>query len=319
MEQGDYSSGLLIQLIFASFERQKLLALLPDDVSRRSNNPRVALPLKRQLLEPVYESCGAVPILQAGFDIQYIPAGPMSYALLGAADIMNLFNRWRHLERYFHSKHRVNLVAQQHDCLTLQHISKTADKPKIYEDLLIAGLLTGLLRRFGCSGVSLHFVKDNHQFEAALDGKIKQSLSLPSDCSSFRISWKSISKPASDMNPSIRQVNQITFLPGQGPYTRKLIELFWRDPLNRRNVATVADFFGLSSRSLQRRLSIEGCSFSKCILAARSQSAAAFITDTDISLTGIGFLAGYSDSAHFSREFKKAMGITPSQFKDALA
>ncbi|WP_160116021.1 helix-turn-helix domain-containing protein [Candidatus Halocynthiibacter alkanivorans] len=32
-------------------------------------------------------------------------------------------------------------------------------------------------------------------------------------------------------------------------------------------------------------------------------------------LTVIGFCAGFSDSAHFSRDFRASVGLTPSEFR----
>jgi AraC-like DNA-binding protein len=39
------------------------------------------------------------------------------------------------------------------------------------------------------------------------------------------------------------------------------------------------------------------------------------LKDGDVPLTAIGFCAGFSDSAHFSRDFRASMGMTPSDYR----
>jgi AraC-like DNA-binding protein len=40
---------------------------------------------------------------------------------------------------------------------------------------------------------------------------------------------------------------------------------------------------------------------------------------SNAAVSEIGFLCGYSDQAHFTREFKRATGITPSKYRESFA
>ena len=54
----------------------------------------------------------------------------------------------------------------------------------------------------------------------------------------------------------------------------------------------------------------------KWLLRKRVERAANLISNTDKSITQIAFDAGFEDLSHFSRAFKKLMGMTPSKFKN---
>lgn len=92
------------------------------------------------------------------------------------------------------------------------------------------------------------------------------------------------------------------------------------DPLRRRTLAEVAEHAGLSARTLQRRLTEQGLSLSRLVAEARLQVAAEHLLERHgPSLAEIGFLAGYSDQAHFTRAFAKGVGTSPRRYREDLA
>ncbi|MCF6320466.1 MAG: helix-turn-helix transcriptional regulator [Rhizobiaceae bacterium] len=71
----------------------------------------------------------------------------------------------------------------------------------------------------------------------------------------------------------------------------------------------------MSVRSLQRRLAEFEISFSSLVRRVRIHEACRLLKHSDSSLTVIGFCSGFSDSAHFSRDFRSSVGISPSQYR----
>lgn len=319
MSNEDYSSGILVQLIVESFRAQNIAPPAIEETRQAGPIPKFPLSKKRRLLEPVYTDYGARPILQAGLDIRHLPSGPLSYALMKAPTVTDLLRRWRHLEKYFHSRHHIEMSAESESSVRFRHVSSTDHQPQIYESLLISGVLSGLLLRYGCQDVQLFIGKEDTARAAFHLGSLVEDFDPPADCAAFRISWSNILTKVRVADTIPPQKGQHSRMPGQGPYSKKITDLVWEDPLQRWQLPDIAKQVALSTRSLQRRLKEEGGSFSKCVLSARSLNAARHIADSDISLTAIGFLAGFADSAHFSREFKKNMGLTPSEFKSALS
>jgi len=317
MKTVDYSSGILMQLIISSFERQGIWKQLPNRLIEfhAQKAPHIQLSLKRELLAEVFLNWGAEPIVQAGFDIRRMPESPLSFALLKAMSVSELLERFFKLQRYFHSKHRVELIEKDENTVTLSHISKATGKPERYENLLIAGLMTGMLSQFGCANVTLSM----DGTDIIKNGEVLKAFIPANECSRFVIRWdKVVIQDRYSTTETSNRFRNYTAT-GSGRISGKIGEVVASDPVCKWTVKIVADTFGLSSRTLQRRLKDEGTTFGDCILAARCQCAVYYITQKIENLTAVGFLSGFSDAAHFSREFKRNMGILPSQFQKSIS
>jgi AraC-like DNA-binding protein len=82
----------------------------------------------------------------------------------------------------------------------------------------------------------------------------------------------------------------------------------------------LAEAVGLSVRSLQRRLSAAGTTYSRLVDEVRMRTALPLLEDPDILLTEIAYDLGYSHPAHFTRAFRRWAGVTPSEYRaDLLA
>jgi transcriptional regulator GlxA family with amidase domain len=85
------------------------------------------------------------------------------------------------------------------------------------------------------------------------------------------------------------------------------------DPAGRLSVASLSAHLGASKRTIERRfLKATGLSPQRFLLRARLQRAGWLLQTSDLSLTTIAANCGFADSAHFSREFRKAFRCTPS-------
>jgi len=71
---------------------------------------------------------------------------------------------------------------------------------------------------------------------------------------------------------------------------------------------------GFSRRTLQRRLTEAGPSFSQLRDEARLITAAGLI-ETDVKLSEIAVKLGYSDPAHFTRAFKEWTSVSPAEYR----
>nr|WP_234819305.1 AraC family transcriptional regulator [Sinorhizobium meliloti] len=78
---------------------------------------------------------------------------------------------------------------------------------------------------------------------------------------------------------------------------------------------TVARTLGMSPRSLQRRLKFCGVDFEELLDDTRRSEAIRLICEGVHSMTDIALRVGYSDSAHFTRAFKRWTGVAPSRFR----
>ncbi|MCA1443570.1 AraC family transcriptional regulator ligand-binding domain-containing protein [Ensifer sp. IC4062] len=77
----------------------------------------------------------------------------------------------------------------------------------------------------------------------------------------------------------------------------------------------VARSLGMSPRTLQRRLKFCSVDFEELLDETRRSEAIRLICEGVHSMTDIAFKVGYSDSAHFTRAFKRWAGVAPSRFQ----
>ncbi len=76
---------------------------------------------------------------------------------------------------------------------------------------------------------------------------------------------------------------------------------------------------GLASLStLQRDLKQRDLTFSELVGECRAHKAALHLNECALPLAEVGFLCGYSDLAHFTREFGKRVGIPPQKYRMAF-
>ncbi|MBT8080006.1 MAG: AraC family transcriptional regulator [Gammaproteobacteria bacterium] len=80
-------------------------------------------------------------------------------------------------------------------------------------------------------------------------------------------------------------------------------------------VSDIARHFGMSGRTLQRRLSDRGYSFQKLVDEARRELAERLLRETSYPLAEVAFLTGFSEQSAFNRAFKRWAGQTPRSFR----
>ena len=83
-------------------------------------------------------------------------------------------------------------------------------------------------------------------------------------------------------------------------------------------VEELAMDLGTSKRSLQRMLAETDLSFSSVVRSLRIHIACDLLKRADHDISTVGYCAGFSDSSHFSRDFRASMGMSPSEYKNNL-
>ncbi len=84
---------------------------------------------------------------------------------------------------------------------------------------------------------------------------------------------------------------------------------------NRCSPASVAAQIGLHPRSLQRQLQRAGTSFEALKDGARRDAARHYLTHTDIALTRIAAMLGYSETSVLTRSCRRWFGCTPNALR----
>jgi AraC-like DNA-binding protein len=82
------------------------------------------------------------------------------------------------------------------------------------------------------------------------------------------------------------------------------------------DIGRVADWVGMSTRTLQRRLEDAGVSYAQMLGRARLAAAVRLLDDATVTLQEISLKIGYSHPAHFTRAFRRWTGCSPRSFRE---
>lgn len=85
-------------------------------------------------------------------------------------------------------------------------------------------------------------------------------------------------------------------------------------------VSQIADYFGYNEKYLSHLFTtISGTSLKQFILQQRMELAKFLLTDTNRNITEVSQELGYKDAHNFMKSFKKIVGLTPSEYRNAYA
>jgi AraC-like DNA-binding protein len=80
-------------------------------------------------------------------------------------------------------------------------------------------------------------------------------------------------------------------------------------------INALARQLAMSPRTLQRRLAAEGVSYQELREGARKEAAGRYVSDSNLAVSEVAYLVGYSEPAPFHRAFKRWYGMTPEAFR----
>ena len=104
---------------------------------------------------------------------------------------------------------------------------------------------------------------------------------------------------------------------GESPFREAVESKLYRAlPGGEPNIETIAAIMATTSRTLGRRLSAEGATFSGVLDDLRRTLALQYLKDPQLDLSQISWLLGYEGLASFSHAFRRWTGTSPSHFRD---
>lgn len=87
---------------------------------------------------------------------------------------------------------------------------------------------------------------------------------------------------------------------------------------NRLTVELMAEQFGVSVRTFQRRLNDADVSFSDLIMNVRKAESKSLLSNKQLSVTDTAYSLGFSDAGSFSRAFRRWFGMSPDQYRKTV-
>ncbi len=313
---GEFASVMMVRVMRQGLRGLGLPPLPEADAGAAGPGATVDLDLKRALATHAVAHGGLACLPRLGQGVHHYPDEPTHRAMTRAATPQDLFTRWRRLERYIHSSHRIEVRASASDHLEIAHVGvRNEVLPTLPESLLVCGVLAALLESLGASGVQVE-TEGCVIYPAPAESSL-HALAFTDADRRWRFQWKAFSAPRRPARArgAIRPPEVDTALPD---WAQGLMRQLMDDPVQSPTLGEAAQRLGQSTRSLQRALHGAGTRYSELVASVRVRWAACHLTESDAALAEIGFLCGYADQAHFTREFRRRVGLTPERYRRAF-
>lgn len=291
------------------------LGLDPDAAATLSAGPMATVPLddKRRIVGSALAQGGIGCLALLGRGLHRLAHEPTHAALVSARDAQDLFTRWSRLERYIHSRHRIEVLAVDDRSATLQHVSLSGSPPpQAAEDLVVLGVILALLEAMGATQVSARIGEG-----AVYPEPDASALALAAQAQrtgTWSLSWSITPRCASGTTPN--PTPQPTHAPQTWPaIAQRCFQALAADLMNPPSLPQLAQALGEAPRSLQRQLGRAGLSYTQILAEARCSAASSWLMATATPMAEIGFVCGYADQPHFTRDFKQRVGLTPQRYR----
>jgi AraC-like DNA-binding protein len=308
----DFASAAMLRVLHAGMGKLGLRS----PVKQWLRQATVPLDAKQQLVGKVLRARGISSLLFLGQGIHDMKHDSLMPMLIHPGQPLRILRAWLRLERYLHSKHRIAQTIVNDQMVQHQHFSiKAGSAPSPAEDLVVAGVLIALLQNAGCNGLEVHLMngvklwpwQDSPAQFAALKEAVEND-----QTHDWRIHWHSVEDVLSTDQPSTEEKNL-----SSASLSIRIRDLALQSLGEPMSLASAAAQLMQSTRSLQRKLQLEGASYVDLIATARAERASHMLSiSSQPALAEIGFACGYTDQAHFCRDFKRRVGMSPARFRE---
>ncbi|SER09659.1 helix-turn-helix transcriptional regulator [Actinokineospora terrae] len=294
----EYASARLVAAV-----RRGLAEAGIDTTAPQAAGALLPLDAKRRYLSEVAAAHGLLPLARAGSVLRELAADPAVSALSLATTPAELLDRWRRLERFTHSRHRVEARGDTGGQITVEHVGLAGIPPEPAEDAVVLGVLVALLGVIGVRGLSVAVGPSALVVFAGGD-----FVAPPPVTGSgwWRFEWTGTT------------ARTPVAVPERSDVVTRVRGLLASDLGRRWSLAEVAALVGTSGRSLQRALRAAG-GFQDLLGAARTEAAAGLLLAGTHPLSTIGFACGYADQPHFTREFTRRTAMSPAAYRHSFS
>ena len=316
----DFASAAMVRVLAQGMRE---LGLDPGDVTAPGDSARVDLELKRTLVGRAIAQAGFAVLPQLGRGLHRFPHDPTHRALSLARDAVDLFARWRRLERYIHSRHRCEVLGSGDGWARVRHVALNgAAAPLPAEDLVVLGVLAALLEAIGLRGVQVavggDLVRGDIQAYPESDAAGLQELVRQGATAAWSFRWAhAVARPAGS-GMSAAPTHSLAADAAWPQAARDAFGHLVADLTRSITLPRLANELGITPRTLQRQWSHAGLSYSKILAEARCRAGAWRLLHTDEPIAEIGFVCGYADQPHFTREMQRRVGMPPAAYRHAF-
>lgn len=298
--------------------------IAPDVLKRcweklSSEDNEEPVPHKKLLLQELMNARGPEVVLGLS---EHIPENALSstlfYLLLNSSSPIELMRKVNRYDRYFHPTRTLELCETGPDFVVAENVTDSDDEPASAEELFFCGTLRLMLLRIGCQGLEVEWqsVCSDHLSQVLKD------MELPAppvaQNTRWRFTWRKHVRTGqiAGLDEFLSHYAEPFILPNRMKVIDMVEKVMAIDLGTKPSMEVVADMLGMSVRNFQRKMREEGTTYTRLFNDLRIKVASRLLRQSNTSVTEIGFVCGFRDSAHFSREFKKVQQMSPKRYRE---
>jgi len=249
--------------------------------------------------------------------------GPLGFAMQNSATLREAIEEWRQ----FQSVHVQGAHSELREAGPLGQLIFHIDEPgrlgtrqKVAQSLGFACNVFRALLEPSWNPVDVQFMQpapaDIREFRRVFRAPVR----FGQDADLISLKRDALEHPVERSNPELRRLldrhlQDLKFDVSEAieEQVRKAI----RSSMSRQDssLEEVAAILSVAPRTLQRQLKVRGTSFSRLLEEVRASAARRHLTESQLSLTQLAAILGYSELSAFSRAFHRWHGQSPQQWQ----
>ncbi len=271
----------------------------------------------RSIMLALEEINGPAVLVRLGRYLAAKEQEPILTMLRHSATPSVIADRWRRLEGYSHARAR-SAFAVTGKSMNIHRGVVRGQPPARVENLLLLGFLIGLLEAAGAEDIDATILPSHGSAVRVMrKERVSDKLAFAGRGLRFRINWGSFEQVSSSYPFMANMPGTAPMIGAQRPVVQQLCAVLEHDIGRSWTIDEVAAALDTSGRTLQRRLQQANSRFSDLLRLVRVREACRLLYGTNLSVGEIGFWCGFTDNAHFSRDFRRLLSMPPSVYREA--
>ncbi|WP_191621326.1 AraC family transcriptional regulator [Marinihelvus fidelis] len=251
--------------------------------------------------------------------------GALGYAVLASSSLLNSFQRMHRFIRVVNDDSHFDIEDRGNTFVVSLSVNKPSANARVRDDGMMAYAVALSRLNAGPETNPSHvsFSLDRPADIQAYDALFRCPVHFGSEHNEIGFSKKDAERQLPSANPVLAQmhdrivIRRLASLDRDNIPNRARAAIMAQLPSGHISDETVASALNMTSRTLNRKLKVEGLSFRSILQDVRQDLARQYIEDASLTLTEITFLLGFSEMSSFSRAFKNWTGQSPSAARAA--
>ena len=264
--------------------------------------------------------------LKLGVKLNMLSLGILGYALMSCATVEKALYLLRRYNQAVAPSMTIDIVTHGSSASLVgsgSHLPTNLER--FYTDTLFAAVVTNLRLLTGKADLGAELQLRYHPLDnIELYGPIfGETVIFNAEKSALTFSQESLELSIKSSNPQAqaifqRECDRILAVDGNsGSVSERIKQILISARLKFPSAAEMAREMYMSESTLQRRLSNEGSSYQTLLDQVRYRLALEYLNGTQLPVSEVAELLGYSSAANFRRSFKRWSGMTPREIRSA--